>query len=59
VMLGLVKTLLRWYLAVRADVEAVAALDRGDKGAAARPACRRKLHRCSCRPHLLIREEFC
>jgi hypothetical protein len=31
----LVKTLLRWYLAVRADVEAVAALDRGDKGAAA------------------------
>ena len=29
-MLSLVKTLLRWYLAVRADVEAVAALDRGD-----------------------------
>ena len=28
VMLSLVKTLLRWYLAVRADVEAVAALDR-------------------------------
>jgi hypothetical protein len=39
VMLSLVKTLLRWYLAVRADAEAVAALDRGDKGAAAaRPA---------------------
>jgi hypothetical protein len=34
-MLSLVKTLLRWYLTVRAAVEAVAALDRGDKGAAA------------------------
>jgi hypothetical protein len=42
-MLSLVKTLLRWYLAVRADVEAVAALNRGDKGTAAvRPACQRK-----------------
>jgi hypothetical protein len=54
-MLSLVKTLLRWYLAMRADVEAVAALDRGDKGAAAaRPACQKELHRCSYRPHLLI-----
>ena len=44
-MLSLVKTLLRWYLAVRADVEAVAALDCGDKGAAAgRPACQWQLH---------------
>jgi hypothetical protein len=60
-MSSLVKTLLRWYLPVRADVEAVAALDRGDKGAAAAcPACQRKLHhRCSYRPHLLIGEEFC
>jgi hypothetical protein len=31
----LVKTLLRWYLAVRTDVEAVAALDCGDRGTAA------------------------
>ena len=31
----MVKTLLRWYLAVRTDVEAVAALDRGDRGTAA------------------------
>jgi hypothetical protein len=45
VMLSLVKTLLRWYLAVRADVEAVAALDRGDMApTAGRPACQRQLH---------------
>ena len=36
-MLSLVKTLLRWYSAVRADVEAVAALDRGDKGGGGGP----------------------
>jgi hypothetical protein len=48
VMLSLVKTLLRWYLAVRADVEAVAALDRGDMApTAGRPACQRQLHTLS------------
>jgi hypothetical protein len=36
-MLSLMKTLLRWYLAVRADVEAVAALDCGDKGGGSGP----------------------
>ena len=35
VILSLMKTLLRRYLAVRADVAAVAAFDRDDKGAAA------------------------
>jgi hypothetical protein len=48
VMLSLVKTLLRWYLAVRDDVEAVAALDRGDTApTAGRPACQRQLHTLS------------
>ena len=36
-ILSLVKTLLRWYLAVRADVEAVAALDRGNKAGGSGP----------------------
>ncbi len=58
-MLSLVKTLLRWYLAVRADVEAVAALDRGDMApTAGRPACQQQLHTfvVIC-PRLLIGEE--
>jgi hypothetical protein len=37
VLLSLVKTLLRWYLAVRAEVEAVTDLDRGDKGGSGPP----------------------